>query len=437
MKRISAYLVLASLMSLLFWTTCQNSARKTPSFVKVKGNVFLRDEKPYRYLGANYWQGMNLGSAGIGGDRERLKRELDQMQGLGITNLRILALSEGPDGTPYRIHPAVQREPTVLDEDLLKGLDFLLDEMGKRNMTAVIVLNNFWPWSGGMGQYLHWNGADSIPYPPPHPNGDWDRYQQFIANFYTVPSAVAQNKTSIQKIIERTNSVNQKKYKEDPVIMSWQLCNEPRGMKQVEAFHAWIDDLSGFIKKLDPNHLVSTGSEGYTPWPEANGTDFMRIHAGKDVDYTTAHCWIQNWMWYDPQKHDSTYPSGKSKMLEYLARHVTDAQKLNKPFVLEEFGIMKDEGNFDPMATNKNRDQFYADVFEAMAGYAQKGVASGVNFWAWGGEGRPRIPGTMWRTGDPLTGDPPHEPQGWYSVYNTDSSTHAVIRKYAALMGAK
>ena len=28
-------------------------------------------------------------------------------------------------------------------------------------------------------------------------------------------------------------------------------------------------------------------------------------------------------------------------------------------------------------------------------------------------------------------GDPPHEPQGWYSVFNTDTSTQALIKAHA------
>ena len=27
-------------------------------------------------------------------------------------------------------------------------------------------------------------------------------------------------------------------------------------------------------------------------------------------------------------------------------------------------------------------------------------------------------------------GDPPHEPQGWYGVFDTDVSTHALIRAH-------
>jgi mannan endo-1,4-beta-mannosidase len=54
----------------------------------------------------------------------------------------------------------------------------------------------------------------------------------------------------------------------------------------------------------------------------------------------------------------------------------------------------------------------------------------GINFWAWGGEGRPRIPRSIYETGDDLIGDPPHEYQGWYSVYNTDYTTHKLIRSF-------
>jgi mannan endo-1,4-beta-mannosidase len=56
---------------------------------------------------------------------------------------------------------------------------------------------------------------------------------------------------------------------------------------------------------------------------------------------------------------------------------------------------------------------------------------AGVNFWAWGGEGRPAVPKGMWKLGDNFIGDPPHEPQGWYSIFDTDSSTIRIIKEYA------
>ena len=66
-------------------------------FVKVKNGHFVRGGKPYYYVGTNFWYGPILGSEGPGGDRARLRRELDEMQRLGIDNLRILV---GADGLP-------------------------------------------------------------------------------------------------------------------------------------------------------------------------------------------------------------------------------------------------------------------------------------------------------------------------------------------------
>ncbi len=414
----------------LLFLSCA-SPEKHDDYVRVINGAFTRGGEPYYFMGANYWQGMNLGATTTGGDQERLRRELDQMQQNGITNLRILALSEGPDPAPYRILPAVQDSVGVLKETILAGLDVLLDEMGKRKMTAIVVLNNYWPWSGGMAQYVNWNTGDSIQYPPPHGKWTWDDYQRYAARFYTIPKAVEQYLSAVKQVVERKNTVNGKLYKTDPVIMAWELANEPRGNNQAAAMQAWIDQSAAFIKGLDSIHLITTGAEGYTPAPESAGTDFVKMHSGKNIDYTVAHIWIQNWSWYDPQKHDSTYPGAVANMKAYLLKHAEEAKKMGKPFVLEEFGIMKDSGSFEPSATTLHRDAYYSTVFEEVYQLALQGKASGVNFWAWAGEGRPAKPGTMWQKGDPFTGDPPHEPQGWYSVYDRDTATHKVIREYA------
>jgi len=61
----------------------------------------------------------------------------------------------------------------------------------------------------------------------------------------------------------------------------------------------------------------------------------------------------------------------------------------------------------------------------------QKSCVAGCNFWAWSGEGRPRVPKAVWKAGDDFTGDPPFEYQGWYSIYDTDVSTLEIIKKYA------
>ena len=42
--------------------------------------------------------------------------------------------------------------------------------------------------------------------------------------------------------------------------------------------------------------------------------------------------------------------------------------------------------------------------------------------WAWAGDSRPPRPGEFWKPGDPFIGDPPHEKQGWYSIYDKDTT---------------
>ena len=59
-----------------------NIAAKKPKnqqqspFIQVKDGHFLRNGKPYYYVGTNFWYGAILGSEGQGGNRQRLLREV-------------------------------------------------------------------------------------------------------------------------------------------------------------------------------------------------------------------------------------------------------------------------------------------------------------------------------------------------------------------------
>ncbi len=419
------------------WT--QGAAPPADSFVTVNGTHFEVAGLPYYYAGANFWCGLNLGSAGPGGDRSRLERELDRFVSLGINNLRVMAGSEGPDTEPWRMVPSLQTSPAVYDSLVPDGLDYLLAEMKERELRAVMCLNNFWPWSGGMAQYVSWNGGGSIPYPPPEPGGDWNAYQDYASDFYSNAGAKEDFRDHISFIINHVNPYTGLAYKDDPTVMSWELGNEPRGFNNnATAFNQWIDDTAAYIKSLDSEHLVTTGCEGDTPWPSWNGLDFTANHNGPDIDYTTMHIWPQNWGWYDPSNPGGTYASAEANARSYFNTHETKASTLGKPMVLEEFGLARDGGSYDPASTTVWRDTFLAAMYdEVYASASSGGPACGDNFWAWGGEGRPLVPyGSYWNAGDPWIGDPPHEHQGWYSVYDIDSTTLSVLSSHAQNMAS-
>ena len=99
-----------------------------------------------------------------------------------------------------------------------------------------------------------------------------------------------------------------------------------------------------------------------------------------------------------------------------------------KPIVLEEFGLARDGGSYEASAEVNMRNKFYQFLYEITLGNPDSPYR-GMNFWAIGGEGRPRQPETFWQAGDDYIGDPPHEKQGWYSVYFTDSSTFEWLKK--------
>jgi len=398
------------------------------TFIKVEDGKLIKDGKSYHYVGTNFWYGMNLAVS----DKERLLGELDRLNVLGIKNLRIIAGSEGNINAPWAVQPAMQEQPGIYNEELWTGLDFLLAEMKKRDMTAVVCLNNFWPWSGGFAQYVSWaNKNEVIPYPPPADNGDWRTYQQYSARFYSDKVAKKWFENHIEKVVNRINSINKIPYKKDTTIMAWQLANEPEGGNNVGEYRKWIHETAKFIKKLDKNHLVSIGSEGNTPSP-ANGTNFEKDHHSKYIDYCTFHLWVQNWGWYDPLKAKETYDFAVEKANSYIDEHVKIAQKINKPIVLEEFGISRDENSYESNSSVSVRDEYYKMIFNKIYTLSKTiPQVAGVNFWAWGGEGRPKTPMSVWKEGDDLIGDPPHEYQGWYSVYDTDLSTQEIIRKYA------
>lgn len=138
------FMLLMALSAILF--SCVTETRKTQSrdFVRVEHGQFIRQGKPYYYVGANFWYGAILGSEGQGGDRERLCQELDSMKSIGIDNLRILVGSDGQRGVAAKVEPTLQVAPGVYNDTIFAGLDYLLAEMGKRDMLAVLYLNNSW-----------------------------------------------------------------------------------------------------------------------------------------------------------------------------------------------------------------------------------------------------------------------------------------------------
>ncbi|MDA3890454.1 MAG: cellulase family glycosylhydrolase [Salinivirgaceae bacterium] len=400
-------------------------------FISVQNGKFIKNGQAYNYIGANYWYGASLAADTVGGDRERLAKELDFLKENGIDNLRVSVGAEGPDNQPFRVTPALVKEPGVYSPKLLEGLDYLLNELQKRDMCAILYLTNNWEWSGGMAQYLNWNGYGEFV----NPNLEqysWDDFYNYQKQFYSCDTCIQQVNQYIEYIVTRTNTVNGLKYTNDPSIMAWELANEPRPMAEdnFEPFTKWVKETSELIKSLDQNHLVTTGNEGEKGCSESLDL-FETIHALPSIDYLTFHIWIKNWSWYNHEQADSTFPIALQQVQKYIDDHMAVAQKLNKPLVLEEFGIARDNELFEVGTPVTYRDKYYDYAFGQISKSIEAGKnLVGANFWTFGGFTHPISGQIYWKAGDPYSGDPPQEEQGLNSVYPEDTSTIDIIRKY-------
>ena len=417
-------------LSLLLWPLLLFSQS---GFVKKNGSQLTIDGQPYYYVGTNAWYLPILASKGEGGDSLRLEQELNQLSRLGIRNLRILV---GADGHPTerKVQPILQTAPGVYDEQLLIALDRLLMELRKRDMKAVLYINNSWSWSGGYASYLRWADGDASEQVD---SMEWSSWCRYASHFSQNRRAQELFLNHVRTIVSRTNSITHKPYASDPAIMAWQIGNEPRAFseKSKEPFAKWIAETAALIKQLDPNHLVSIGSEG-TMGCEQDEKLYAHLHEDDNIDYLTIHIWPQNWGWV---KRGEVATSDQRDLMRtqldtvfrhtenYIRQHEALARKLQKPLVIEEFGYPRDGGAFEAASSTRAKDAYYDFILKhVIRSREQSDVLCGINFWGWNGQARNSH--VWWQPGDAYMADPAQEEQGLYGVYDSDHTIRVLKR---------
>ncbi len=422
-------MILSLLLLPAILTGCTSTPKESPSpFIQVKNGQFIRNGQPYYYIGSNFWYGAILASEGTGGNRERLHRELDSLKAIGVDNLRILVGSDGKRGVPTKVEPTLQEAPGIYNDTILAGLDYLLAEMEKRDMLAVLYLNNSWEWSGGYSQYLAWARGDKAPVPAVD---GWPAFMNYVKEFVVSDSAQALFANHVKYILTRTNRYTHRKYTDDPTIMSWQIGNEPRAFASDSihkaAFAEWMSKTSSLIRSLDPNHLISTGSEGKHGCEEDIAL-FEKVHADTNIDYMNIHIWPYNWGWAPKDSLQENLEKACTNTQAYINEHLNIAKKYQKPLVLEEFGYPRDSFQFGKNISTHARDGYYKCIFDLIVKHAtHQSLLAGCNFWGWGGLAVPSSEHVFWQPGDDYTGDPAQEEQGLNSVFASDSSTISLI----------
>jgi mannan endo-1,4-beta-mannosidase len=315
----------ALLMLLLTLSGCGILPSGPSGFVKIQDGRFVRDGKPVRFVGANanhIWEPAQF-------DAERI---LNDAHDAGINLIRIHLYGS----QFYPFDRGIEDSKVV--ERYWQYLDKVIDLAAKRQIS--VLLCPTWDFVGFAVA------------------GKPDRWEEDHYQFMTNQHAVDQYKRFWTFLAEHKNTVNGRKYKDDPtifgynVINEWEVNDHPAGANSSENLDdvaRWYEDIARHIKQVAPNQLVGTGQIGDVQ----PGNDFLLDTALPSIDFGTIHV-------YEGQRPPEWV----------AARGALAHDVLRKPILLE-------EGNA------KGDDDAKANYIRRYWEAAYNAGFDGVLFWDW------------------------------------------------------
>lgn len=232
--------------------TATATAKPQPAF-EVNG-------KPFRFLGAfipgYYWSDWSKAND---------VALVAQAKQAGFTVLHLML-------------PGYEKTLGRFDETALRELDHFMDEANKNGMYVEI------PFIHGLSL------ATQTDSPYSNPGG--------VEGLIDQPKLRAAFKAHMAKLVTRVNTVNRRKYSEDPTVLSWMVIEEivsappnyPKGFPNITPSEIadWLQENAAYVKSLDPNHLVSINTTAAVDAFDGLGEDWKPILQVPALDYFEA-----------------------------------------------------------------------------------------------------------------------------------------------------
>jgi mannan endo-1,4-beta-mannosidase len=274
-------------------------------FVGVRDGEFVLSGRTFRFVGANIHV-MHGAEA-----RRRAEETIAAAAADGLRVGRVWALGEGPADAPdwQRRDLLFRAGPEGWRPEAFAQLDRVVALARRHGLRLIVTLANSWPDYGGLPQYLAWAGHDD------------DGSYGFGDRFYTDPRARAWYLEHVERIVTR--------YRDEPTVMAWELLNEAQGTEEAApARLAFFRDALRFVKRHDPNHLVSPGLLGYArTWQRE---EWLRVMSLPEVDYCDQHVWPQDNRRLRSGGDLDRFLDDRAQLARYVVR---------KPLVIGEFGF--------------------------------------------------------------------------------------------------
>jgi hypothetical protein len=311
-----------------------------------EGTHFYVDGGVYYFAGANCYDLFTM-------EEDDIDTRMAEMASDGIKVVRTW-------GWNHEDWHGFEKQKGVYDENQFMLFDYVMEAARANGIRIVIVLEGYWEAYGGIDTRLEWEGLAS---------GDHASRSVFFKN----AGCKQQYKNYAAHFVNRINSISGMPYREDPVLFAWQLMNEPRYQNATpnenptgETFRSWVDEMAGYIKSLDPNHMVSLGIEGHESrygFGGDEGNPFIYSHQSPYIDYTTAH----------PYPTEEWADLSLAETEELLRAWISDSHgAVGKPFVMDEFNVH---------STKVNRSQWWEAIFNVL----EDDEAAGSCFWEYEG----------------------------------------------------
>ncbi|RYC87171.1 putative mannan endo-1,4-beta-mannosidase C [Fusarium oxysporum f. sp. narcissi] len=296
-------------------------------FVTTDGTKFQLDGKDFFFAGSNaYYLPFNVWGTDHYAD---VKLGLQLAKDAGLKVMRTWAfhdnnrtyvsggLPQYGTGAENTVMQFFEKDGSVKID--LSKLDVVIEAAEATNMKLILALTNNWADYGGMDVYTVNLGG---------------RYHD---DFYRLPAIKKAFKNYISAVVNR--------YKDSPAVFAWEIANEPRcgadGTRNLPrgpdctpaTITSWVSEMSTYIKSLDPNHLVTTGSEGgfnrqSDDWTYngADGTDFDAEIKLPNIDFNTFHSYPQYWS------------KTTDWVVQWIKDHAAAGVTAKKPVLHEEYG---------------------------------------------------------------------------------------------------
>ena len=330
-KKVIACAALALAVGAAFFlSSCRTSSVRNggDAFVRTRGTRFVVNGKPFRFVGAN------VAIMYRDEDRARMPETLARAAQSGIRVVRVWASGEGGpnDIGPIadfadwpRMHP-FRWAPGQWNEEAFVHLDKVIAEAARNNIYVQLCLTNWWRDTGGVTQYLRWAGINDAA-DNAYPFGIND--ERAMA-FYTNDQTRRLYREHVEKLVTRRNTITGVLYRDDPNIFGWELINE--GQAVTGRWHerrAWIAEMTGYLRTLDPNHVITPGTWGYRTAAERR--EWLLDHQLPNVDYADVHNY--------PRPDTNSFVDSPRAMSEFVDNRAAAAFAIKKPLVFGEFGM--------------------------------------------------------------------------------------------------